>query len=122
MSVYRGSDATDERQAWLTVLRRQRFSEEEIASELGFDGDRGKMYERLAEDGLPICRWCGSRPDEGHECERPKSREKQEREAKSGTGEWTKLPPVRDAAGPFRQALAILGRAIDSLEDREEHL
>lgn len=104
MSIQNDIDPRVQRLGLLAYYRRRSLPASEIARELGFYGSPRAMYGKMADEGNPICSWCGELyPGDDHDCkEQPKPREKQQRKARAGKGEWTELPPAEDAAELFK--------------------
>jgi len=104
----------------LYVLRRNDdYSEEKIASTLGF-GSPQALYQQLRADKHPVCPICGALPvEEGH-CEAPAPAKRQ---ARKGGGEAVPLPPAENAIGLITQVLnRLLLFEVGKLKRREERL
>jgi hypothetical protein len=68
MSIPKPPDARDTRWLRLVVGRQKALTEEEIAEGAGEESPT-MLYERIREDGHPICPKCGTTyVDETHDC------------------------------------------------------
>jgi hypothetical protein len=119
MSVRKTPDARDLRYLKLISGRLEGLEEEEIAEQAGA-GDPRTLYERIKEDGHPICPKCGTTyADETHCKVETRVEEDQERQAR-GSGSSTALPPAGNAVPLFRERLEALSRAAEDLKYRKE--
>jgi hypothetical protein len=107
-----------ERYLQLYMLRRNdEYSEEKIASQLGF-GSTQALYQQLRADKHPVCPICRALPvEEGH-CESPVA---PKRKAQQGEGEVVELPPAANATDLFRKALDRLLADVGDLQWRKEY-
>jgi hypothetical protein len=121
LSTPKSPDARDLRYLKLINGRRQGLTEEEIAKWAGEESPT-LFYERIKEDGHPICSKCGTTyVDETH-CEvEPTAKRGGGRKARS-SGPATQLPPVSNATPLFREKLEGLLRATEELKHRSEKL
>src|ERR671921_2579274 len=114
------SDDRVERYLQLYLLRRNHeYSEDQIASTLGFGSPRA-LYEQLRADKHPVCPICGALPvEEGH-CT-PLATPK--RQARKGGSEALQLPSAEKAIRPIRRVLNhLLLFDVGKLKRRVERL
>jgi hypothetical protein len=121
MSIQKPPDARDLRYLKLVNGRQQGLTEEEIAKRAGEESPT-LLYERIKEDGHPICPKCGATyVDETH-CEvAPTEKSGGGRKARS-SGPARQLPPASSAAPLFREKLESLLQANEELKHRDEKL
>jgi hypothetical protein len=121
MSIQKPPDARDLRYLKLVNGRQQGLTEEEIAKRAGEENPT-LLYERIKEDGHPICPKCGTTyVDETH-CEiAPTEKRGGGRKARS-SGPARQLPPASSAAPLFREKLESLLQANEELKHRDEKL
>jgi hypothetical protein len=121
MSMQKPPDARDLRYLKLVNGRQQGLDEEKIAKLAG-EGSPTLLYERIREDGHPICPRCGTTyVDERHCKVAPTEKKGGGRKARS-SGPAKQLPPARDAAPLFRETLEQLLQATEELKHRDEKL
>src|ERR671921_488894 len=112
------SDDRVERYLQLYLLRRNHeYSEDQIASTLGFGSPRA-LYQQLRADKHPVCPICGALPVEEEHCESPAA---PRRKAQQGEGEAVDLPPAANATNLFRKALDRLLADVSGLQWRKEY-
>jgi hypothetical protein len=117
MSVHEKLDDRDLRYLKFVFGRAQQNSDEDIIKELDDpDVDAPEvLYRQLAQDGLPVCRVCGATyVEEGH-CEQVEKKRRG-----SAKGESVELPPAKEAASLFKEALDKLLEAVAFLQSDYE--
>jgi hypothetical protein len=121
MSIQKPPDARDLRYLRLVNGRQQGRDDEEIAKGAG-EESATLLYERIKEDGHPICPRCGTTyVDETHcEVEAPAKKGGGRRARSSGPAK--QLPPASNAAPLIRAKLEELLQATEELKHRDEKL
>jgi hypothetical protein len=114
-------DARDLRYLRLVNGRQRGLNEREIA-ELAGEQTPASFYERIREDGHPICPVCGTTyVDETH-CEtEPTKKGGRGRKARR-SGPVIELPPASNATPLFREKLDALAQDNEDLRHRNEKL
>jgi hypothetical protein len=122
MSIPKPPDVRDLRYLKLVSGRQQGLTEEAIA-ELAEEQSPESLYERIREDGHPICPKCGTTyVDETHCGIEPKVETQEgdgERKARK-SGRVEELPLAKNAIPLFREALKKLARKNEELRYRRE--
>ena len=114
----------------LVIARSQGWSLESTIRELESDGflDGGNnspryLYERIKEDGHPICPVCGTTyVDENHCKSSSGTRKKPRRRKAKKFGPVTPLPSPERAIARFKATLERLIKELDTLRGRDEYL
>jgi hypothetical protein len=121
MSMPNPPDARDLRYLRLVNGRQRGLNEREIA-ELAGEQTPASFYERIREDGHPICPVCGTTyVDETH-CEtEPTKKGGRGRKARR-SGPVIELPPASNATPLFREKLDALAQDNEDLRHRNEKL
>lgn len=118
MSIPDDLDPRDLRYFTFLAARRNGVPDEDTARNLGFFGDPKMMFGKLASDGYPICKRCGTlHPDADHVCGTTTPK-------KPGgiKGEIEELPEAAGAVPLFEAALDRLRRDMAWLPKRKEYL
>jgi hypothetical protein len=121
MSIQKPPDARDLRYLELVYGRQRGLSEVEIAKRAGEESPTS-LYERIKEDGHPICPKCGSTyVDETH-CEVELTEKKGGGRKNRSSGSAKQLPPASNATPLFGEALEVLAQDNEDLRHRKEKL
>lgn len=120
MSIQEALDVRDDRYIQLVLGRAYGQDDAEIARRVGVASPRD-LYERIKEDGHPICPKCGKTyVDETH-CEPHSETPRKRGKPKAKTfGERTPLPPSEAAIPLFRSTLELLTKELEKLRGFEE--
>jgi hypothetical protein len=119
MAIKKSNEAVERYLRFYLLRRNDDFSEEEIASKLGFGAPQA-LYQQMRADKHPVCPTCGEFPvEEGH-CETPAT---PRRQARKGGSEALQLPPAENAIKVIEDVLNdLLHRKRSHLKKREERL
>ncbi len=97
--------------------RQTGIPEDQIAHKFNFESPAA-LYQRLSQDGFPVCRVCGHTPAESNHCKN--ETERRQRRARKGTGQAIELPPAKEAEDLFRRAIKSLEKGLLALDSRKE--
>jgi hypothetical protein len=97
--------------------RIQGRAEDQIARDLDF-GSPVALYQKLSQDGFPVCPVCGETPARPNHCAKIKGR--RQRRARRGTGQAIELPPAKGAENLFSKAISNMERDLLPLDSRKE--
>ena len=100
----------------LCVGRTHEHTEDQIARDLGF-GSPAALYQKLSQDGFPVCPVCGETPAKPNHCTRKGQRQ---RRAKRGTGQALELPPAKRAETLIHKAIQNMETSWLYLDSRRE--
>src|SRR5215213_5152590 len=100
----------------LCAERMHERTEDQIAHDLNF-GSPAALYQKLNQDGFPVCPVCGETPAKPNHCKNVGQRQ---RRAKRGTGQALELPPARRAEDLFRKAIRNVETGLINLNLRRE--
>jgi hypothetical protein len=124
MTTGEQSDKRVKRYVMWYSLRRNGLPEDEILRDLehgglGEFGSPTALYQRLANDGFPVCKVCGETPVKLDHCEKPGG---PRRRATTDSEALVKLPPADAARNLFLDALEGLKTYVYSLDIEEDWL
>ena len=121
MSIQNEPDARDLRYLKLISGRASGLSDVEIAQQVGGAASPQELYERIKEDGHPMCPKCGTTYVDDTHCEAPGEipGKRGRRQARS-SGLSQELPSAAGAAPLFREKLQELIQATEDLKQRFE--
>jgi hypothetical protein len=100
----------------LCVGRNSEQTEDQIARNLGF-GSPAALYQKLSQDGFPVCPVCGETPAKLNHCTK---KQQSQRRARRGTGQALELPPAKRAEGLIRKAIQKMETYWLYLDSRKE--
>jgi len=100
----------------LCAERTHERTEDQIARDLDF-GSPAALYQKLNQDGFPVCPVCGETPAKPNHCTRKGQRQ---RRAKRGTGQAVELPPAKRAETLIRKAIQNMETSWLYLDSRRE--
>src|SRR5215217_4849956 len=100
----------------LCAERTHERTEDQIARDLDF-GSPAALYQKLNQDGFPVCPVCGETPAKPNHCTRKGQRQ---RRAKRGTGQAVELPPAKRAETLFGKAIRNMETDLSQLNLRRE--
>jgi hypothetical protein len=120
VSIQNEPDARDLRYLKLVSGRRSDLSEEEIAQQVDGVTSPRDLYERIKEDGHPICSKCGTTYVDDAHCESVEATTEEKRRQARGSGPVKELPPASNAIPLFREKLEALMRGNEELKHRKE--
>src|SRR5215211_7323568 len=119
MTIQEPNEAVERYLQFYLLRRNDDYSEEQIASRLGF-GSPQALYQQLRADKHPVCPICGALPVEEEHCEPPAA---PKRQARKEGGEAVPLPPAENAIGLITQVLnGLLLFEVGKLKRRDERL
>src|SRR5215216_6364092 len=101
----------------LCAGRTHEHTEDQIARDLDF-GSPAALYQKLSQDGFPVCTVCGETPASPDHCAENKGR--RQRRARRGTGQAIELPPAKRAENLFHKAIKRMESDLLPLESRRE--
>ena len=92
------------------------LTEDQIARDLDF-GSPAALYQKLSQDGFPVCPVCGETPAKPNHCTKKGQRQ---RRAKRGTGQAPELPRAKRAEDLFGKAIRNMETDLSQLNLRRE--
>src|SRR5438270_3426826 len=115
MTLQEKDESVERFLTYYLLYRRIDYSPEDIAVQLEFPSPQA-LYQRLHNDGFPVCPSCGKTRANSAHCQ--SSKDKSNRKTRT-SGEAIELPPAKAAKPLFREALEMLRALVETLPKPE---